>query len=329
MFLLSLFSMGASAQNAGVKWEEGTFSQALEKAVKKSKPIFLDCYTSWCGPCKHMANNVFTLPQAGAFFNANFINIKVDMEKGEGVSLKTKYNVKAFPTFIILDSQGNETGRIVGGGELEEFIGKVKEAMSTENTPEALKAKYQKTKSVEDAIAYLSRMEQNYMPEQVVTFVEENYDSFGRGLYSEELWKYIAVALSSDKVYDKVLADKYEFDEALSAGAVNKAVSEVLYIKLVGYLTGKIQLSAEQVRQAAKDLAFAKEGRNLMLCRTVSKLAVAHANNDTASIQKALNLNFLNQRLTGHERFMLNAFVLQKSVFLSDEQKQEYKNKIK
>lgn len=329
MLLLGLISAGVSAQSAGVKWEEGTFSQALEKASKKSKPVFLDCYTSWCGPCKQMANQVFTLPEAGEFFNSNFVNIKIDMEKGEGVALKEKYNVKAFPTFIILDGKGNETGRIVGGGGLEEFIGKVKTAMQAENTPDALKAKYLRSKNGADALAYMSRMEEAYMPEKIVEFVEENYDSFGRALYSEPFWKYVAVALSSEKVYEKVLADKYGFDEALSAGAVNKAISEALYNKLVAYLTGKMQLSPEQVKQIVRDLAFAKEGRNLMLCRVVSNLAVAHAGNDTAAIQKALNLNFLNQRLTGHERFMLNAFVLQKSVFLSSEQRQEYKTKIK
>lgn len=317
------------AQSGGVKWEEGTFSQALEKAKKTSKPIFLDCYTSWCGPCKHMANNVFTLPQAGEFFNSGFINIKIDMEKGEGIQLKEKFEVKAFPTFIIFDSNGNETGRIVGGGELDAFIGKVKAAASADNAPAALKARYDRSKNAEDAIAYMALLEESYMQERITGFVEENYDNFGRDLYSEKMWKYIAMSLASDKVYEKVLADKYEYDENLSRGAVNKAISGVLFDKLVSYLTGKLELTPQQVQQATRDLAFAMEGRNLMLARVVSQLAIAYSRNDPEAVKRALNPNFLNQRLTGHERFMLNAYVLQKGVFLNDEQKNEYKSKIK
>lgn len=251
------------------------------------------------------------------------------MEKGEGVELKDKFAVKAFPTFLILDSNGNEIGRIVGGGELDEFIGKVKNAMSPDNSLAALKAKYERTKSAEDAFAYMALLESSYMPEEIVKFIEANYDHFGRALTSAQMWKYLSIALASDSVYGKVMADKYEFDEVLSRGAVNMAISEVAYNKLVNYLIGKLTLTPQEVKSVAKDLALTKEGRNLMLARTVSNVALAYSQNDTAAIERALNLNFLNQRLTGHERFMLNAFVLQKGIFLTDEQKQEYKNKIK
>ena len=66
-----------------------------------------------------------------------------------------------------------------------------------------------------------------------------------------------------------------------------------------------------------------------MLARVVSQLAIAYSRNDPGAVKRALNPNFLNQRLTGHERCMLNAYVLQKGVFLNDEQKNEYKSKIK
>ncbi|MEF9932164.1 MAG: hypothetical protein RR770_07700, partial [Bacteroidales bacterium] len=222
-----------------------------------------------------------------------------------------------------------EIGRIVGGGELEEFIVKVKNTMSPSNSPMALKAKYEQTKNIETALAYMSVLDASYMQDKIVEFIEANYDNFKRELYSEQMWKYIAMALSSNSVYDKVVANKYEFDEIFSCGAVNMAISTVLYNKLVNYLTGKLTLTPQEVKSIAKDLSFTKEGRNLMLAKTVSNIAVAYSHNDTASIAKSLNINFLNQRLTGHERFMLNAFVLQKGVFLSDAQKQEFKLKIK
>ena len=53
----------------GVEFRDLTFGQALEQARTENKLVFMDCYTSWCGPCKNMLKNVFTLPEAGEFMN--------------------------------------------------------------------------------------------------------------------------------------------------------------------------------------------------------------------------------------------------------------------
>ena len=91
--------------------------------------IFMDCYTSWCGPCKGLAQNVFPQPKVGEFLNSNLVCCKYDMEKGEGIEIAKKYKVRAYPTFLILDGDGNELGRVVGGGKLEIFIEKVEKAI--------------------------------------------------------------------------------------------------------------------------------------------------------------------------------------------------------
>lgn len=126
-----LFTFAAYAQD-GVKWEKGTLQEALEKAKNNENGInrvFLDCYTSWCGPCKFMSENVFTTKEAGDYFNSRFVNIKIDMEKGEGIDIAKKYNIKAYPTFLILDPDGKVVGRVVGGGKLEDFTAKVEKAI--------------------------------------------------------------------------------------------------------------------------------------------------------------------------------------------------------
>ena len=70
-----MLQMGAFAQT---NFEELTLAKALEKAKAENKLVFVDCYTSWCGPCKYMLNNVFVLPEVGAFFNEHFVNVKYD-----------------------------------------------------------------------------------------------------------------------------------------------------------------------------------------------------------------------------------------------------------
>ena len=47
--LIFLFSMNGFAQD-GVKFMEGNFQEALNVARQQKKMVFVDVYTSWCGP---------------------------------------------------------------------------------------------------------------------------------------------------------------------------------------------------------------------------------------------------------------------------------------
>lgn len=126
--ILSAFSFGQT----GMKFEESTFKVALEKAKKEKKLIFLDAYATWCGPCKLMVKNIFPLQSVGDYYNSNFINTKLDMEKGEGLELAKKYGVKVYPTYLFIDGDGNEVHRTVGYVKEEDFIQFGKDAINPE-----------------------------------------------------------------------------------------------------------------------------------------------------------------------------------------------------
>ena len=50
---------------AQTNFQELTLEKALEKAKSEHKKVFVDCYTSWCGPCKMMAEKVLPLKEVG------------------------------------------------------------------------------------------------------------------------------------------------------------------------------------------------------------------------------------------------------------------------
>lgn len=133
VFLVALLGLAIqmNAQTTeGMKFcKEGTkFAEAVAQAKAEKKMVFLDCYTSWCGPCKMMARDIFPQKKVGDFMNPKFICIKIDMEKGEGPSLTQKFQVSAFPTFIIFNSDAQEIGRFLGGSDADGFIDRVKKA---------------------------------------------------------------------------------------------------------------------------------------------------------------------------------------------------------
>lgn len=91
------------------------FQEILNMAKAQNKLVFMDCYTSWCGPCKRLAAQVFPDSAVGEFFNSTFVNTKFDMEKDEGVTIAGKYQIRAYPTLLWLDGDGNVKHKIVGG----------------------------------------------------------------------------------------------------------------------------------------------------------------------------------------------------------------------
>lgn len=118
IFLLIYVSVSAQ----GIVFQEGSFNDVLAKAKKENKPVFVDCYTTWCGPCKWLSANVFTNKSVGDYYNKNFVNYKLDMEKGEGKDFRTKYQIAAYPTLMFLNPDGEVRHRAVGAMDTTAFI---------------------------------------------------------------------------------------------------------------------------------------------------------------------------------------------------------------
>jgi len=99
------------------KWKD-----VMAEAKKSGKFIFVDAYTSWCGPCKLLKSTTFKDKKAAAFFNENFINYTTDMEKGEGPTLAEKWNITAYPSLLFFNSQGIMVLKQVGYVNAETLV---------------------------------------------------------------------------------------------------------------------------------------------------------------------------------------------------------------
>ncbi len=136
---LALLSFAALAQQ-GIQFIEGNWKQVLAQAKAENKLVFVDVYTSWCGPCKLMAAEVFPMENVGKLFNASFVNYKFDAEKGEGVALAKQYGVRSYPTYLFVDGDGKLVYRTSGYMPAEPFLKEAETALKERNDPKPLVA---------------------------------------------------------------------------------------------------------------------------------------------------------------------------------------------
>lgn len=121
IFVIALLSLSGLAQ-AQITFHHD-FQKVLEKAKVENKLIFVDAYTTWCLPCKIMDQRVFSQPEVGTFYNENFINVKLDMEKRGNLDLVSQWNIFGFPTFLFLHPNGDIIHKIIGAeSSKEKFI---------------------------------------------------------------------------------------------------------------------------------------------------------------------------------------------------------------
>lgn len=118
-----------------------SWKQIKEKAAREKKMIFFDAYATWCGPCKYLEQSVYTDESVAAYYNTNFINVKFDMEKGEGVQLSTEFNISGYPTLLFFSPEGKLLHKYVGAMEVDEFLTLGKDAKDPSKQYYSLRSK--------------------------------------------------------------------------------------------------------------------------------------------------------------------------------------------
>ncbi|MDA3818623.1 MAG: thioredoxin family protein [Prolixibacteraceae bacterium] len=123
IFAVSLKVNAAEKEEAkGISFHQGTWNEALVLAKKENKLIFLDISASWCPPCKMLKANTFPNAEVGSLYNSRFINVALDGEKGEGISLARNYQVTAYPTLLFINGDGKVVKKTMGYHNPKKFL---------------------------------------------------------------------------------------------------------------------------------------------------------------------------------------------------------------
>ena len=229
LIVLFVLMFGLKNNYAQIKFEHDSLNQILAKASAENKLVFIDCYTTWCGPCKYMAKYVFTNDTVAKYYNEHFINAKIDMEKGEGINLGRKFNVQAFPSWLFLNGKGELIHRGVSGMEAPEMVAMGKVALDSTACFSALEAKY-KSGNFDKVffrkyVNILSDMYLNTKDPLNEYFQKENETTYSNA----DNWDLIKSFVSDDmnKAFQYLLSHRDEFNQKYTSDSVNKKITEV------------------------------------------------------------------------------------------------------
>jgi len=153
---LLLFSQTDTASR-GIQWTEGlSWEQVKQKAKAENKYIFVDAFTTWCGPCKKMDKEVYSDIAVGEYFNLRFISIKVQMDTTNGDSEEIKkwyadaykirnvFKVSSFPSYLFFSPEGVIIHRDVGLQSKNDLVSIAETSFTPANQYYAMIDRYEK-----------------------------------------------------------------------------------------------------------------------------------------------------------------------------------------
>jgi thiol-disulfide isomerase/thioredoxin len=259
LILLLLISISVSdgfSQNRSIQFIEKPWQEIVAMAKQENKMIFLDAYASWCGPCKWMAANIFTNDTIAAYYNKTFICASFDMEKGEGLNLRTKYGVRAYPSLLFINTDENMVHERVGAAQkVKDYIDMAKVAQNPEDCLAAYLKKYNAGNNSPQFIqTFLCRLADAYIPVSAVMkkyFTTQNESDLFNRVNWNIIYRYVSDI--NDPMFEFLFNHHSEYAKAYSMDSVNNKISDVYMNNLRGIFRNSNSKLADSAYLAMKE----------------------------------------------------------------------------
>jgi thioredoxin-related protein len=287
--LLPLCSLAQEkpAGGKGVRFQDDLSWAAVKaKARAENKYIFVDGFTTWCGPCKYMKNSVFPQQESGDYFNSKFISVGVQLDttKGDNAfvrswykdahALMEDYHIRAFPTFLIFTPDGRVVHRMVGSSTTaKEFIARVSQSFDPEKQYYTQLKKYKEGQRDSSFLRRMAIMARDAYDMKNAEAIAKAYFATQKDLFNPGTLALLNDFTTStkDEGFDVFYHHAAEVDKVLGQGTAEKKVRDILvreyvYAKVLGknapvvpdWNAVAVPLAAKYPQEAAEVLSMGK-----------------------------------------------------------------------
>lgn len=230
-------AMSVSAQT---NFRHLTLKEALATAKQEKKLVFVDFYTDWCGPCKKMSNEVFPQKKLGDYMNKKFVCVQLNAEK-EGIDDAKHYKVNAYPTFLVLDTEGEVQAEVKGSMDADTFQDKLEQGLDPNQSVARMKERYESGERTPKLINNYALHHMQQGDEKTGFEIVNGYFnslSDKDKLKAENAFLFTRYTMGLDDVKAPFMIENREkFDKSVKAD-VTKRVNQLYHIAVVNYFSG-------------------------------------------------------------------------------------------
>jgi thioredoxin-related protein len=242
--LLSVPFLVQAQEGKGVHFEDSLSWTAIRaKARAENKYIFMDCFTTWCGPCKYMATKLFPQQAAGDYFNDKFISVSVqlDTSKTDNAAVRAwyadahaimeQYQIRAFPTFLVFTPDGRPVHRMVGSSAtVKEFNDRVADAFDPDKQYYTLMEQYRQGKKDSAFLRKMTMIAWNVYDRPSALSLTREYLATQQDWYTKTNLALIDQSLQNagDPGFDVFLNHPQRVDSVLGKGEAEKKILQLV-----------------------------------------------------------------------------------------------------
>ncbi len=281
----------------GIQWQTGSFESILNKAKTQKKLIYADIYTTWCTPCKQMDAEVFTNSNVGKIFNDNFINYKIDGEKGEGKDLVEYFELDSYPTSMFIDGDWNLIQKLEGFRPVERLLEsaeKMKERSKISGSDEDLEQAYMKGRR--DAVFLLEYIKVRQLQKMDNSMILDEY-----------LGKITPEQLKSESTLKLIAENASQLRGRAFDYLMNRKTEPIIERKIKGIITQNLTKAGNQKNEKLLTEVLATNGR---LSKTFTE---ANEWNTEAKMNYFMLTNQLDKFFATADFFM-DTYILKKDI---------------
>ncbi|MDE5611164.1 MAG: thioredoxin family protein [Odoribacter sp.] len=259
LFLLVICAMGFSAL-AQTHFRDLSFKEAIRTAKKEGKLVFIDFYTTWCGPCKMMSKDVFPQKKVGDYFNAKFVCLKLDAEK-EGKELAGRFKVNAYPTFVVVGTDEKVRVQLKGAMDADKFVNKIEEQLNPDYAPDRLTALYKEGNRTQEVVnRYAMYLLEQRKEQEGFKVVNDYYASLTDAQRLEPANSFLFTRYTLEVDDEKaafMVKNRENFDASLRK-EIEEKIAQLYHSELMryfsGYLWSKGEYKEEKFEALKKDI---------------------------------------------------------------------------